>query len=82
MPQGKVSEKERSESLLQTKVSVLETRCEALATEGKNQLSSRAQMQLDLKAKDERISILEDELQEAETLRRKLHNQIQELKVR
>ncbi len=38
-------------------------------------------MAVDLKSRDARIAELEEELCEAESLRRKLHNQIQELKV-
>lgn len=67
--------------MLKTQFTALETKYDALSSEGQAQLSSKARLTAELQAAKARAEELENELMEAESLRRKLHNQIQELKV-
>ncbi|KIO34132.1 hypothetical protein M407DRAFT_13571 [Tulasnella calospora MUT 4182] len=75
-----LSEQSNAHILLKTQFTTLETKCDALSSEGQAQLNSKAKLTADLQAAKARAEELENELMEAESLRRKLHNQIQELK--
>ncbi|KAG9042950.1 kinesin-like nuclear fusion protein [Tulasnella sp. UAMH 9824] len=75
-----LSEQSNAHVLLKTQFTALETKCDALSSEGQAQLNSKAKLTAELQAAKARAQELENELMEAESLRRKLHNQIQELK--
>lgn len=79
--QNALSEQSNAHILLKTQFTALETKCDALSSEGQAQLNSKARLTAELQAAKARAEELENELMEAESLRRKLHNQIQELKV-
>lgn len=67
-----------------TKISVLQTRCETLELELASTRANRAEVvattAADLEAMRVRVEEAEQKVREGETERRKLHNQIQELK--
>ncbi|KAG8854871.1 kinesin-like nuclear fusion protein [Tulasnella sp. 330] len=75
-----LSERANSQLLLESQVAALQAQCSALSSEKDAQASSKSKLALNLDSAATRIAELENELRDAETLRRKLHNQVQELK--
>ncbi|KAG8993937.1 kinesin-like nuclear fusion protein [Tulasnella sp. JGI-2019a] len=75
-----LSERANTQLLLESQVSALKAQCSALSSEKDAHATSKSKLILNLDSAAARIAELENEVQDAETLRRKLHNQVQELK--
>lgn len=80
-PQDALAKQATVQQDLETKVSALAAQCAALKGEKESHLNSKSKLALNLDTAGSRIVQLEQELRDAEALRRKLHNQVQELKV-
>lgn len=77
-----VSHQSTAQLTLNTQVTALQAQLSALQSALDTSSSSGSQLRLELEAERKRVVELEQEVREAETLRRKLHNMVQELKVR
>lgn len=77
-----VSQQSTAQLTLTTQVSALQAQLSALQSALDMSCNSSSQLKLELESERKRVAELEDENRAAETLRRKLHNMVQELKVR
>ena len=67
---------------LTTQVTALQTQVSTLQTALDTTTTSSSQLRMDLEKERQRVAELEEETRAGEMLRRKLHNMVQELKVR
>lgn len=78
---GTVSQQSTTQLTLTTQVTALQAQLTALQAALDMSSNNGSQLRLELETERKRVAELEQETQAAETLRRKLHNTIQELKV-
>ncbi len=79
-PQTAISTQSTTELTLKSQITGLQTLNTSLQSEVQTHLSSVSDMKIEVSQARERVEAVEDELRAAETIRRKLHNQVQELK--
>lgn len=75
-----MNKQQNEQLLLRGQVQAFQTKFAGLQTESEGLLSSRSRLLIELEEANARAQQLEADLRDAETLRRKLHNQVQELK--
>lgn len=75
-----ISTQSTTELTLKSQITSLQTLNTTLQSDVQTYLSSISTMQIEVSQAKERVSSVEEELRAAETIRRKLHNQVQELK--
>jgi kinesin family protein C1 len=75
-----ISEQSTAHVALSAKIGALQVRLSAVQSSSDTNSSSASHYRLKLEAAEERVGFLENEVREAEMIRRRLHNMVQELK--